>query len=196
MLMLPELAVALRSELNNQLKERQSEAVTLSTWNKARLARAEAYVTALYDALARPLEVALWQKGTWGLAIQEREKLGGEQATVDDVTTDGALWLFDSVTLPASVRQRFELPPGTRIVGRVLLPLSGPGLGLGFVMRTGDKQSIPFLRLLPELYPGDFIADPHVNFIAARHYVERFGTEVTPWGDRMRGGRILSVPGT
>jgi hypothetical protein len=161
MLMLPELAVALRSELQTRLRERRDEAVALSTWGKARASRAEAYVAALSEALARPLEVALWQKGAWGLAIQERERLGGELTTESDVTAHGALWLFDSV---------------------------------GFVMRTGQRESVPFLRLLPELYPGDFLADPHVNFIAAQRYVERFGVDVTPPGDRARGGCILSVP--
>jgi hypothetical protein len=195
MLMLPELAVALRTELKNQLIDYRDDVVLLSTWSKARTSRAESYVSVLGDALARPLEIALWQKGAWGLAIQERERLGGEQATQADIFTEGALWLFESITLPTTVRQRFDLPLETRIVGRVLLPLSGPGLALGFVMRTGGRKSVPFLRLLPELHPGDFLADPHVNFIAARRYVESHATEVTPWGDRARGGRVLSVPG-
>ncbi|MGC4044180.1 MAG: hypothetical protein QM758_10305 [Armatimonas sp.] len=115
----------------------------------------------------------------------------------------GQLWLFESVTLPAPVRKRFALPVNARIVGRVLLPLGPPeeapsgghhhtaGVAMGFLFR--DSQGVPFLRLLPDLYPGEFLADPHVNFVAARRYLEAHAEDVTPPVDRNRGGRIVSV---
>jgi hypothetical protein len=204
MLMIPELVVALRRELTEALTGSIEEAIALSTWNKARPHRARQNIAALQKALLRPLTVVLWQKGAWTHATEARDTIGGELTTGADMEPVGQLWLFESVTLPTQVRQRFALHTDARIVGRILLPLEPPevslsepshllGLGTGFLFRSA--HGVPFLRLLPDLYPGEFLVDPHVNFVAARRYLEAHAEEVTPPGDRARGGRVLSVPG-
>ena len=47
------------------------------------------------------------------------------------------------------------------------------GITMGYLFHTvgsGGRSETPFLRLLPDLYPGEFIAEPHINFIAALRY--------------------------
>lgn len=203
MLMMPELTVALRRELAEVLRKSTEEAITLSTWSKARPHRARDYIVSLQKAFDHPLIVALWQKGAWTHATEARDIIGGELTTESDMEPIGQLWLFESVTLPTPVRKRFALPVNTRIVGRILLPLGPPeerpagephysaGVAMGFLFR--DAHGVPFLRLLPDLYPNEFLADPHVNFVAARRYLEAHAEDVTPPVDRGRGGVILSV---
>lgn len=202
MLVMPELAVALRRELAETLRRFADEAVTLSTWSKARASKAHGYVRTLQEALERPLEVVLWQRGAWAEATAARDRIGGELAADSDIERRGQLWLFESVALTPVVKKRFALPSDSRVLGRVLLPLGPPeverypgqgvnaegravpGMGLGYLFRTPPvsraRDGIPFLRLLPDLYPGDFLADPHVNFVAARRYLQRCGYDVTP----------------
>jgi hypothetical protein len=192
MLILPELAVALRRELETILEKCADEAVALSVWSRARPARAESDVVSLRAALARPLTLVLWQKGAWGSATAARERLGGELTCPSDMEPIGQLWLFDSLTIPSPVRQRFALPPDARVAARLLLPLP-EGMALGFLLRS--PEGIPFLRLLPDLYPGEFLADPHLNFVAARRCAAERATDVTPPGAKSRGETVLSVDG-
>jgi hypothetical protein len=178
MLIMPELAVALRLELEEALEQHESEIVQLSMWTKARSTRAETYVRALKDALAQPLPIVLWQKGVWAIATEARDEIGGELTTEADMLTEGQLWLFDSVNIPPAVKKRFALPHDARPIARVLLPLPATtdlpaGMALGYLFQKvleAGRGGTPFLRLLPDLYPGEFIADPHINFIAALRY--------------------------
>ena len=178
MLIMPELAVALRRELEEALQNHENEAVQLSLWAKARSTRAEVYVRALKEALAQPLPLVLWQKGVWSVATASRDEIGGELTTTGDMVTEGQLWIFDSVSIPPVVKKRFALPTNARPVARILLPLPATtdtpqGVAMGYLFQTaleGGRNGTPFLRLLPDLYPGEFIAEPHINFIAALRY--------------------------
>jgi len=201
MQIMPELAVALRRELEEQLASQESAAVELSTWAKVRPVRAEGYVRALRQALAQPLPVLLWQRGAWACATEARDTIGGELTTPADMEPLGQLWLFDMVSLPATVKKRFCLPYDARIVARVLLPVTGSseeeaslaGTAMGYLFRTApsprQREGIPFLRLFPDLYPGAFIADPHINFVAANRYAHQYRQPVLAPGK----GRIFVV---
>ncbi|WP_309712498.1 hypothetical protein [Armatimonas sp.] len=186
MLIMPELAVALRRELEEALQNHAEEVLTLSTWAKARSTRAETYVQAFKKALVLPMPLVLWQKGVWAVATATRDEIGGELTTAADCVTEGQLWLFDSVTIPPTVKKRFALPGNARPVARILLPISDHnndtyGSAMGYLFQTvgPDRRSgTPFLRLLPDLYPGEFIADPHINFIAALRYANQHKKEI------------------
>lgn len=195
MLIMPELAVALRRELIDTISQCAPGVAALSTWGRIRPNRAEVHVRALQGALSRPIDIVLWQKGVWATATAARDRIGGELARPDDIETVGQLWLFDSVLLPPSVKKRFTLPGESRVIGRILLPLrheigdSGDSAGesvagMGYLLRAragdGAREGLPFLRLLPDLAPGDFLVDPHVNFIAARRYLVGKTRDVTP----------------
>lgn len=201
MQIMPELAVALRRELEEQLTSQESAAVALSTWAKVRPARAEGYVRALQQALAQPLPVVLWQRGAWACATEARDTIGGELTTPTDMEPLGQLWLFDMISLPATVKKRFCLPPDARIVARILLPVTGSpeegatqhGTAMGYLFRTAPSArghlGTPFLRLFPDLYPGAFIADPHINFVAANRYAQQHHRPVRAPGK----GRVFVV---
>ncbi|WP_395145902.1 hypothetical protein [Armatimonas sp.] len=181
MLIMPELAVALRRELEDALQHHESEVLTLSTWAKARSPRAEASVRELKKALTLPLPLLLWQKGAWATATASRDAIGGELTTVADRVTEGQLWLFDGISIPPTVKKRLALPEKARPTARILLPLSDgslpeQGIAMGYLFHTvgpGGRSETPFLRLLPDLYPGEFISDPHINFIAALRYANQ-----------------------
>lgn len=201
MQIMPELAVALRRELEVQLATQESAAVELSTWAKVRPARAEGYVRSLRHALAEPLPVLLWQRGAWACATEARDTIGGELTALTDMEPLGQLWLFDMISLPATVKKRFCLPPDARCVARVLLPVVGApdedasltGTAMGYLFRTApsprQREGTPFLRLFPDLYPGAFIADPHINFVAANRYAHQHRQPVLAPGK----GRIFVV---
>ena len=196
MLIMPELAVALRRELEDALQHHESEVLTLSTWAKARSPRAEASVRELKKSLALPLPLLLWQKGAWASATASRDAIGGELTTVADTMAEGQLWLFDGISIPPTVKKRLALPENARPTARILLPMPLPpeenhapevtplsdgslpqqGIAMGYLFHTvgpGGRSETPFLRLLPDLYPGEFIADPHINFIAALRYANK-----------------------
>lgn len=212
MLIMPELAVALRRELEEALEHHESEVLTLSTWTKVRSTRAELYLRELKKALAAPLPLVLWQKGVWALATAARDEIGGELTTAADMVTEGQLWLFDGVSIPPMVKKRFVLPGDARPTARILLPYPYPpeeahrpevaplpdgslptaGSVLGYLFHTvgpGGRNGVPFLRLLPELYPGEFIADPHINFIAALRYANQHKREIVAPGR----GKVYSI---
>jgi hypothetical protein len=214
MLIMPELAVALRRELEEALQNHESEVLTLSTWAKARSTRAEGYVHALKHALAQPLPLLLWQKGVWAIATAARDEIGGELTQTSDMVTEGQLWLFDGVSVPPMVKKRFGLPSTARPTARILLPVPTPpdethapevaplpdgslprgGAAMGYLFHTveaGGRNGTPFLRLLPDLYPGEFIADPHINFIAALRYANRHKKEIIAPGK----GKVFTVGG-
>lgn len=186
MQIMPELAVALRRELSEALKERESEVIALSTWAKVRNARAGAYVATLRSALEQTMPIVLWQRGEWAAATTARVVIGGELTTEEDIERDGQLWLFDTISIPATVKKRFCLTEDARALGRILLPLSSSpatelspqqGIAMGYLFRMSpqgkQRDGVPFLRFLPDLYRGEFIADPHVNFVAAYRYAKK-----------------------
>lgn len=197
MLTMPELAVALRRELEDTLEQHESEVVQLSMWAKAHSTRAESYVCELKKALAQTLPIVLWQKGVWAIATGARDEIGGELTTKADMVTEGQLWLFDSVNIPPAVKKRFTLPHDSRPVAWVLLPLpttpdTPAGMAMGYLFQKvleGGRGGTPFLRLLPELYPGEFIADPHINFIAALRYANKNRKEIVAPGK----GKVFTV---
>ena len=162
MLIMPELAVALRRELEDALEQRESEVIQLSTWAKARSTRAEGYIGELKKVLAQTLPMVLWQKGVWAVATGARDAIGGELTTEADRVTEGQLWLFDSVSIQPMVKKRFGLLGDARPVARILLP---------------------------DLYPGEFIADPHINFIAALRYANQYKKEIIAPGK----GKVFTV---
>lgn len=178
---MPELAVALRRELEDALQHHESEVLTLSTWAKSRSPRAEASVRELKKALTLPLPLLLWQKGAWATATASRDAIGGELTTAADMVTEGQLWLFDGISIPPTVKKRLVLPENARPTARLLLPLPDEtlpqqGTAMGYLFHTvgsGGRSETPFLRLLPDLYPGEFIAYPHINFIAALRYANK-----------------------
>jgi hypothetical protein len=212
MLIMPELAVALRRELEDALQHHTSEVIALSTWAKARSTRAELAVQELRHALEQTMPLILWQKGVWAVATAARDEIGGELTTTDDMVTQGQLWLFDGVSIPPTVKKRFALPEEARPTGRILLPVSTPpeeshaaevaprhdgtapqtGTAMGYLFQLvgpGGRSGLPFLRLLPDLYPGEFIADPHINFVAALRYANQHRKEIVAPGK----GKVYSV---
>lgn len=212
MLIMPELAVALRRELEDALEQRESEVIQLSTWAKARSTRAEGYIGELKKALAQTLPIVLWQKGVWAVATGTRDAIGGELTTEADRVTEGQLWLFDSVSIPPMVKKRFGLLDDARPVARILLPVPFPpdgahalevaplpdgslpshGTAMGYLFQTvgpDGRSGTPFLRLLPDLYPGEFIADPHINFIAALRYANQHKKKIIAPGK----GKVFTV---
>jgi hypothetical protein len=197
MLIMPELAVALRRELEDALQYHESEIVQLSTWAKTRSTRAESYVRAMKDALVQPLPILLWEKGIWAVATGARDEIGGELTTQADMVTEGQLWLFDTVSIPPMVKKRFALPSDSRPVARILLPITGPsdgaqGMAMGYLFQTvgpDGRSGTPFLRLLPDLYPGEFIAEPHLNFVAALRYANQHKKEIVAPGK----GKVFTV---
>ena len=212
MLIMPELAVALRRELEDTLEQVESEVVQLSTWAKVRSTRAESYVCELKKALAQTLPIVLWQKGVWAVATGMRDAIGGELTMEADMVHEGQLWLFDSVSIPPMVKKRFGLLGDARPVARILLPVPFPpddvhapeiaplpdgsrprhGTAMGYLLQTvgpDGRSGTPFLRLLPDLYPGEFIADPHINFIAALRYANANKKEIIAPGK----GKVYSV---
>jgi hypothetical protein len=211
MLIMPELAVALRRELADVVVQYEADIVALSTWHKARPQKAACQVQRLHKALERPLHVVLWQRGQWAQATLSRAEIGGELTSAGDMETVGQLWLFDAITLPSAVKKRFALPVEARVLARILLPLepsaehegaqtpAAGGIAMGYLFRTAPhpavRDGLPFLRMLPDLYPGEFLVDPHVNFIAGRRYLRHRLTDVTPGRPRppFGAGRILLV---
>lgn len=202
MLILPELAVALRHELRETFARCERQTVTLSVWAKARHDRAEGYVGRLRRSLAEPLDFVLWQKGLWAAATAARSTIGGELTTREDVAIEPQIWLFDAALISPTVKKRFGLASDARFVGRVALPLEpptggdAPGVALGYLFRSAPtseaREGMPFLRMLPDLYPGEFLDDPHVNFVAALRYAREHARDVSPFG-RTGAGRILTV---
>lgn len=202
MLILPELAVALRHELRETLARFERQTVALSVWTKARHDRAEDYVIRLRRSFAAPLDIVLWQKGHWAEATAARNTIGGDLTTCADVAVDSQLWLFDAALLSPTVKKRFGLTPDARTVGRIVLPLEArstndaPGVALGYLFRSAPtpevRDGVPFLRMLPDLYPDEFLDDPHVNFVAALRHARVHARDITPFG-RTGAGRILTV---
>jgi hypothetical protein len=89
---------------------------------------------------------------------------------------------------------------GSRLVARILLPITGPsggadgahGTAMGYLFQTvgpDGRSGTPFLRLLPDLYPGEFIAEPHINFIAALRYANQHKKEIVAPGK----GKVFTV---
>ena len=212
MLIMPELAVALRRELEDALEQHESEVIQLSTWTRARSTRAESYVRELKKSLAQTLPMVLWQKGVWAVATGARDEIGGELTTEADRVTEAQLWLFDSVSIPPAVRKRFAITGEARPIARILLPVPLPpepshignitprpdgslpvtGTAMGYLFQTvgpDGRSGTPFLRLLPDLYPGEFIADPHINFIAALRYANLHKKEIIAPGK----GKVFTV---
>jgi hypothetical protein len=65
-------------------------------------------------------------------------------------------------------------------------------MAMGYLFQTAgqdSRRSTPFLRLLPDLYPGEFIADPHINFIAALRYANQRKKEIVAPGK----GKVCSL---
>ena len=105
------------------------------------------------------LAVALRQELRETLCLYEREAarttIGGDFADAADMEGLGQLWLFDSVALQASVRLRFALLTGARLLGRILLPApvsetaGTAGTAMGFLFRSApvpaSRDGIPFL---------------------------------------------------
>ena len=81
MLILPELAVALRQELRETLSRFEAEAVSLSIWRKARRERAAQDIALLRRALDLGLDLILWQKGVWAEATSVRTRATSSSAT-------------------------------------------------------------------------------------------------------------------